>query len=227
MKNLAVILVLVCFLVFFNGCAKRVLLNYDDVKLNSLVQIKTIKGNFCQGIVQKKDSSFLVMQLDKYNDKLTKIERDKIATIAGQQNYALDAQNQVISEWEIDQIKESNNLLLYSIGGAGLSFGASFFVGSLLNRSLNDVDLGRTVMWATTAVGTVVGTTFFAKAGAKRDRFVAVEKIREQRVELAKQQVEQERLKRLKIQEELQKVKEERKRQDEEISKLKEQTKQK
>jgi uncharacterized membrane protein YhiD involved in acid resistance len=82
-------------------------------------------------------------------------------------------------------------------------------------------------MWATTAVGTVAGTTFFAKAGAKRDRFVAVEKIREQRVELAKQQVEQERLKRLKIQEELQKVKEERKRQDEEISKLKEQTKQK
>ena len=111
--------------------------------------------------------------------------------------------------------------MLYTIGGGGLSFGASFFIGSVLSRRFDDADQGRTAMWTTAAAGTVLGTILFAKAGAKHDRYIAIEKIREQRIELAKKQAKQERLKRMELQEELKKMKAERKKQDEEIMLLK------
>ncbi len=226
-QNLIKILAGICLIIFSNGCANRVMLNFNEVKPNSLVQIKTVKGNSCQGIVQTKNTSYLIMQLEKQSENLTRIERQEIATIIGQKDYPLDAQGQVISEWEIEPRKRNNNLLLYTIGGGGLSFGASFFIGSLLNRRSEDVDQGKRIMWSTAGIGTIAGTILFARAGAQRDRLLAIEKIREERLEIAKKQAEQDRLKRLKIQKELQQIKAERQKQDEEISRLKAKTEKK
>ena len=214
-------MILMIFLVLSGGCAKRVVINYDQLKPNSLVKIKTISGKSGEGIIKSKKPSFLIMRFDKNSKKLTKINRDAISCITGHKTYVHDDQNKIISEWEIDGKKGNNNLLLYSIGGGGVSFGASFFLGSLLNRRFEDVDQGRTAMWTTAAVGTILGTTLFAKSGAKHDRNIAIDKIREQRIELAKKQAEQERLKRKKLHEELKKMKAERKKQDEEIMLLK------
>jgi len=226
-QNLKRLAVFVSLLIFSGGCAKRVVINYDNVRPNSLVKIKTTDGKSCEGIIKAKKPSILVMQLDKSRQKLTKIERKKISKITGQKNYVLDTQNKIISEWEIESKKSNNNFLLYTLGGGGLSFGASFFLGSLINRSMDDIDQGKTAMWSTAAVGTVIGTTLFAKAGAKRDRFAAIEKIRDQRVELAKKHAEQDRVKRKKIQAELDKLKAERKKQEEEILRLKNKAKKK
>ncbi len=214
-------------LILSSGCAKRVVINYDEARPNSLVKIKTSSGKSCEGIIQAKKPSFLVMQLDKNVKNLTKIKRKSISTITGQKNYVLDSQNEIISEWEIVNRKSNNNFLLYTLGGGGLSFGTSFFLGSLINRSMDDIDQGKTAMWSTAAAGTILGTTLFAKAGAKRDRRIAVEKIRDERVELAKKQAIKDRLKRKKVQEELEKLKAERKKQEEEIRRLKNKAKKK
>lgn len=226
-QNLNKLAVLVFLLILSSGCAKRVVINYDEVRPNSLVQIKTSSGKSVEGIIQAKKPSFLVMQLDKSRKKLSKIKRENISTITGQKNYVLDSQNQIISEWEIENKKGNNNFLLYSLGGCGLSFGASFFLGSLINRGMDDIDQGKTAMWSTAAAGTILGTTLFAKAGAKRDRHIAVENIRDERVELAKKQAIQDRLKRKRVQEELEKLKAERKKQEEEIQRLKNKAKKK
>ena len=219
--------VFVFLLIFSGGCAKRVFINYNEVKPNALVTIETKNGKSCEGIIQAKKPSFLVMQLNKFNKSLTKIERENIYQISGQKEYILDTQNKVISEWEIESKKNNNNFLLYTLGGGGLSFGLSFFLGSLINRSMDDIDQGKTAMCSTAAGGTVLGTILFASAGAKRDRHVAIEKIRDQRIELAKKHTQQERLKRKKIQEELEKLKAERKKQEEEILRLKNKAKKK
>ena len=217
-------LMLAGFFILTSGCAKRVVIDYNHAKLNSLVEIRTVTGKSSKGIIRSKNASFMVMQLDKYKKNLTKIKRTDISRITGLKTYVYDTQKKIISEWEIDRNKKNSNIILYTLGGSGLSFGASFFAGSLLSRGIDDVDRGKNFMWATAATGTILGTALFAKAGYKRDRNVAIEKIREQRIELAKKKAEIERQKRKKIQDELRKIKAERKKQDEEILKLKSKT---
>ncbi|OQX83023.1 hypothetical protein B6D60_11185 [candidate division KSB1 bacterium 4484_87] len=122
---------------------------------------------------------------------------------------------------------ERKNTYLYTVGGMGLSFGLSFFIGSLINRGMDDVDQGKTAMWITTGVGTAIGTFLFAKVGAKKDRAVAIDKIRKERYELAKKKAEEERLKRKKIVDEIERLRQERKKQDEELKRLMEEKKKK
>ena len=110
-QNLLKLAVLVILLIFSAGCAKRVLFNYDEVRPNSLVKIKTSSGKSCEGIIQSKKPSFLVMQLDKDNKKSAKISRKNISVISGREHYVLDSQNKIISEWEIENKKNNNNLL--------------------------------------------------------------------------------------------------------------------
>lgn len=210
------------------GCASKMQLAYEQTRTNALVEIKTVTGKSCNGLIRAKKPSFLVIQTDKNDSKkLAKIDRDDIAFIAGPKQYVYDGSDNIISDWEIDKTKKSNNFLLFTLGGGGLSFGASFFMGSLLNRGMEDPDEGKQAMWATTAVGTAIGTFLFARAGAKRDRLAAIELIRNQRFDQAKKLAEEEKLKRKKIQEELDRLKAERKQQDEEIKKLMEESKKK
>ncbi len=227
-KKLLMPTVLALGLLTMVGCASKLQLSYEQTKPHALVEIKTVTGNSCQGLVRAKKPSFLVIQTDKNNNKkLAKINREDIASITGEKNCVYDGADNIISKWEIDSVKTNNNLWLFAIGGGGLSFGASFFAGSLINRGTEDVEQGKQLMWATTAVGTTVGTFLFARAGARRDRLVAIETIRNQRFEEAKKLAEQERLKRKKIQDELEKLKAERKQQDDQIKQLMEQTKEK
>ncbi len=229
-KNAFGVLVIV-FVLMFSGCAKRIPLTYDQTKVNSIIDIKTISGKTQKGLLKAKKPSFMVLQLNSKDERsLLKVNRDDIAGIQGKKNYIEDADRRVISEWDIQERKTNNNLMLYTFGGGGLSFGASFFIGTLLRRGIEDeedIKKGENVMWGTTIVGTAVGTYLFSRAGAKRDRFSAIEKVREERSELARQQIEQERLKRKQVQEELEKLKAEQEKQKEEIRELQEKAKKK
>jgi len=212
----------VVILLIAAGCAKRIAISYEQAKPEALVEIKTKSKKTGEGIIRAKKPSFLAMQFNKNSNKLTKIKRNNIYSITGQKKYAYDSQGKILSEWEIDKNKTNKNVYLYSLGGAGLSFGVSFFLGTLINRGMSDdVDKAETAMWATTAIGTTVGTLLFAKKGAKRDRTIAINQIREQRIKLAKERVEKEKLKQRKIQQELGKIKAERTKQNEEMELLK------
>jgi len=223
-KRHLILCVLITILIIASGCAKRIPISYDQAKPNALVKIQKFSGQSCSGVIQKKEVDYLVLKESKYDNHPTKINRNEIASISGR-DFVYDGTGEIISEWEIEENRENNNLLLYTIGGVGLSFGASFFIGSLINRNADDVDEGKQLMWGTTVVGTATGTYLFAKAGRKRDRLLAIEELREQRFKLAKERYDSQKMKSDSIRKELEKEKAERAKQQEELKRLKEKAK--
>ena len=216
--------IILVVLILASGCAKRVPISYDQAQPNAVVQITTISGKVCEGQIQNVSPTHILLKQDKFSKSLTKISRDEISEISGT-DFVYHGQGEIISEWEIQKKQKNKNLLYYTLGGAGLSFGASFFIGSLIHRGLDDDDVGKTAMWSTTAAGTAVGTFLFARAGKKRDRFAAIEQIREERFKLAQQKVDSEKAKRHQVQSELSKIKAERDKKNKEIKLLQEQIK--
>ncbi|UCE05975.1 MAG: hypothetical protein JSW07_20690 [bacterium] len=206
------------------GCAKRIPIHYDQIQPNALVKIQTFSGQTCNGVVQQKKIDYLLLKESRHENHLTKINRKEIATISGSE-FVYDGRGDIISEWEIQQNQGNKNFLLYTVGGAGLCFGASFFIGSLLHRNLDDHEKGNKVMWATTAIGTAAGSYLFAKSGKKRDRILAIEELREQRFKFVKEQIETQKQKNKSIQQELEKERAERIKQEEELKRLKEKIK--
>lgn len=122
-----------------------------------------------------------------------------------------------IPEHEIRRQKGSSNLVLYAVGGGALSFGVSFFVGSLASRASDD---DKSVLWGTTLAGATVGTVLFAYLGANRDRTVAIETIKDRRRQNAARELEKERLRRAQIEAQKRALEEERKRQEQERQRL-------
>jgi len=206
------------------GCAKRIPISYDDLQPNAYVKIQRFSGQICNGVIQEKKSDYLLLKKNRYEENLTKIKREEIASITGRE-FVYDGHGAIISEWEIQENQRNKNFLLYTVGGAGLCFGTSFFIGSLLHRNIDDNEKGNKVMWATTALGTAAGTYLFAKGGKRRDRLIAIDEIRERRFKIVKDQFETQKKKRKLVQQELDKEKAERSRQQEELERLKEKVK--
>jgi len=220
-KRHLILYLLLSYLFIANGCAKRIAISYDQAQPNALVKIQTFSGQSCSGVIQKKEVEYLVLTESKYDNHPIKINRNDIASITGR-NFVYDGRGEIISEWEIQETKKNRNFLLYTVGGVGLSFGASFFIGSLINRNTDDSEKGTNLMWGTTALGTAAGSYLFARSGKKRDRFLAIEEIREQRYKLAKKKFDSQKLKHDSIQKELENEKAARARQQEELKRLKE-----
>lgn len=210
------------FMALITACAKRIPLSYDQVQPNAVVKVVTNSGQTYRGLVHDKNYDYLSLQLQPNEPVVHKISRDDIETITARP-FVTDASGVIISEWEIQQRQRSKNFYIYMAGGAALSFGTSFFIGSLINRSMDDEEQGEKAMWVTTGIGSAVGTFLFSRAGRQRDRSIAIEQIREQRFRMAKERYEKEQSKRKQVRTELEKEKQERARQEAEIQRLKEQ----
>jgi len=211
-------------LILVSGCAKRVPISYDQAQPNAVVQITTNSGKVCDGQIDKISPTHLVLRTDKYSNSHITLNRNEISTISGR-DFVYDGQGEIISEWEIQSKKKNRNVYFYTLGGAGLSFGASFFIGSMIHRGMDDSDAGQTVQLTTTGAGTVLGTLLFARSGARRDRIAAIEDIRDERYNLALDKMNAEKEKRQKVQQELSKLKSDRDKQNKEIEQLQEQVK--
>lgn len=202
------------------GCAKRVILNYDQVPPMAEVAIGTVSGATVTGTIEEKTSESLFLRTKKNDKFLTRVSRDEIVWITGGE-LVYDGAGKIIHESEIQANKTNKNFMIYTLGGAGLSFGASFFIGSLLHRGMDDETTGRKVMWSTAAVGTSVGTFLFARSGKQRDRAQAIEIIREQRFNLVKDQFESQKKKKSEVKDALEKEKSENARKQAELERLK------
>lgn len=130
----------------------------------------------------------------------------------------VDEKGQALSANEVAQKKTKKNFALYTIGGGALSFGASFFLGSMVHRSTNSDD--RTALWAITGAGTVIGTVLFAHNGNVRDFNHAVEIVKDSRQQGIEQDIEKEREKQETLTAERKKLEDERKRQEVEREEL-------
>jgi len=211
-------------LTIYFGCAKRVVLNFDDVHTNEVIKVKMVSGKSQDGLVKAKNKSAMMLQPVQDDPGLIKIERDQIDYITANPP-VFDDKHEVISEWEIHDRIDHDNRLLYTIGGAGLSFGASFFLGSLMHRNLSDSDNRDEILWGITGAGTILGTWLFRHAGVNKDREIAIDQIREERYNEAKAAMQLELQKQQEVKDELDKLKLNRKKQDEEIKRLKDRLK--
>ncbi len=170
------LLLVVLGLFIFAGCAQRILVKYDQVERTNRVKIVLTSGKKIEGTVVKADPYQLT--LIKKNRQLKTVPRSSIRYIK-RQPPVYDDFGRGISEEEIQSVKTNKNTLIYGVGGGALSFGASFFVGSLVVGQSKEN--GGTILGATTLLGGGLGTGLFIHAGNARDRREAMEKIREKR----------------------------------------------
>jgi hypothetical protein len=136
-----------------------------------------------------------------------------------------DEANNPITEREIRYYQNNNNFVLYTLGGGALSFGASFFIGTLVDRAMDNSD--NVALWATTGAGTLIGTLVFANQGKKRDRNQAIEYIKDKRKRKAAEKLTQERARQQKIEEEISALEKLKQQQEAERKKLLEEVKKK
>jgi len=126
-----------------------------------------------------------------------------------------DEMGQPIAREEVEAKKHNKNFWLYTIGGGALSFGASFFAGSMINRSvISDSSDSQTALWIVAGAGTLVGTALFAQHGRTRDFNQAVEAVKEDRQGAIGSKIVDERKKQEIIASERKKLEDERKRQE-------------
>jgi len=130
----------------------------------------------------------------------------------------VDDRGQAISKSEVAAKKSNKNFWLYTVGGGALSFGASFFVGSMVER--NAESDSRTALWAITGVGTVVGTILFANTGRVHDFNQAVEAVKDDHQGVISKDIETEKQKQDRIADERRKLDNERKKQEAEREEL-------
>jgi hypothetical protein len=130
----------------------------------------------------------------------------------------VDDRGQAVTPQEIAAKKTNKNFWLYTVGGGALSFGASFFVGSMVER--NAESESRTALWAITGVGTVIGTVLFAQTGRVRDFNQAVEMVKDERQGVLAKDIETEMQKQNRIAGERKKLEDERKKQEAEREEL-------
>ncbi len=130
----------------------------------------------------------------------------------------VDEKSQPITKEEVAAKKKGKNFMLYAVGGGALSFGASFFVASMIHRSTNSEN--RTPLWVITGAGTALGTALFAHNGNVRDYNHAVEAVKDSRQQGIEQNIAQEKKKQDTLTEERKKLEDERKRQETEREEL-------
>ncbi len=162
--------------IIFIGCATRFYdVKYDEVERTNYVEVMLASGNKAVGTIFKLEPYQLTLL--KEDRKLVQVNKSSIRSIR-RKTPVYDYYGRGISEEEISSVQTNNNMVIYGIGGGALSFGASFFLGSL---AAQDSASGGTVLPASTFAGGGLGTFLFIRAGKAKDRKVAIETIRNKR----------------------------------------------
>ena len=111
MRKKIFILSLLMILQLQYGCAKRILISYDQLEEENLVQIKTKSKASYNGIVKAKKLSFIILQTEKNGNSLSKVAKNNISCIFATPP-VYDYQKKVISEWEIQDNQGSKTLIV-------------------------------------------------------------------------------------------------------------------
>lgn len=173
-KKISIILMMAVF--FWGGCSHHILVPYENVEKTNSVQIQLVSGRTVEGTILRKEPHQLTLLMKDMGQAV--IPKSTVRSIK-RKPPVYDDFNRGISEEEIESVKTSKNAVVYGMGGGALSTGVSFFIGSLASKSMDEN--GGSVLMATTVGGGGIGTILFTLAGKKKDRKVAITKIREKR----------------------------------------------
>ena len=171
----------------FTGCAKRIPVSYDQVEKDNSVEVTLVSGKKVEGTIVKVEPHQLTLTSNQGSREV--VPKSSIRSVK-RKPPVYDDFGRCISEEEIRSVQTGRNTVVYGIGGGVLSFGASFFAGSLVANSMEKS--GSTALTVTTGVGGSLGTALFVKAGKAKDRREAIKKIRDKRrsVEVKEEQDE-------------------------------------
>jgi hypothetical protein len=167
--------VVLLFLLLWSGCSQYTAVEYREVDSTNYVKITRETGSSIEGTVIKPEPHQIVL-LDR-NRQTVAVSKSTIKTIKRKQPVQDDF-GRGISEEEIRRHQTRRDRTLYGIGGGMLSFGISFFIGSMIG---NTSDQGASVMVSTAAGGTLLGTAWFLHAGKNKDRETAIRRIHAER----------------------------------------------
>ncbi|HEB88662.1 MAG TPA: hypothetical protein ENI85_03745 [Deltaproteobacteria bacterium] len=203
------------------GCAKRAVVGFDALQTPAEVELDLRNGKHLKGIAAHKAQDALWV-VPSAGDTLP-IARAALEKI---QVYppVYDEAGQLITRAEIQREKNSRNTLLYTIGGGALSFGASLFLSSVVYRSGDDSDFK--VVNPISIGGGLVGTGVFHYLGRKRDRLMAIERIKDRRKEEAEKLLEEKRKEKERLLKQIEELKKEKARIEAEKKRLKKKKKQ-
>jgi len=161
--------ILICLVLFLFNCTNYTMTSYERVEATNYLEITKLSGEQITGtVIDVKPHQLVILQDD---ESRRAVSRSSIKSIK-QKEPVYDEFGKGISEPEIAAVKTNKNKIIYGFGGGILSFGASFFLGSLFGESGNTVAIA-------TGVGGVLGTYLFINAGASKDRKDAINKIRD------------------------------------------------
>ncbi len=158
-----------------NGCSHYPLIRFEQAEKTDFVTARLATGKTVRGSVVKADP-FQLSILQKDRQTVT-VQRDAVLLLR-RRPPVTDEFGKGISEEEIVRAMKSKNAVVYGLGGGALSFGFSFFAGSMIGRSSQN---GTALLAGTTAAGTLAGTLLFIRAGKARDRKESIESIRLER----------------------------------------------
>lgn len=184
------------------GCAKRTLVPFEELPVPSEVELQLQDGRQVQAIALEKSSDKLTVQ-KQFDTRTLQINRQAIRSLSVLPS-EYDESGKLITRTEIAREKSNKNTLIYSIGGGVLSFGVSLFISSIVYRGTgedfqvaNPISIG----------GGVVGTALLFWQGKKRDRVLALERIKDQRKLAAEQELKKKRAERDQLRRQLEQLK--------------------
>jgi len=186
----------------FSGCSQQSSLRRSELREGQTVELTLNNGKSVQGDIAKIEDDALVIKDD--DDQAWRAKNEAIAAIHGSEP-VLDLKGNVIPESEIQARKGSKNTLLFSLSGAGLSLGASFFLSSMISRA--DEENRDPIIFGGTAAGTAVGTYLFYRMGKRKDREQAIEEVRLSRGGLGESLIEEERQRKEELEKEIERLK--------------------
>lgn len=218
-------IILIIFLFFLSGCAKKIPVNYNNLDSGNFVYIALSSGELIKGEIEKIEDNEIVVRSCDDITRTRKIVRSEILEIRKKPT-VYDEGKKVIPESLIKKHQKNLNKWLFTIGGGALSFGVTFFVAANILHETDDGAQG-TALWVPTGVGTLIGGTVFRFQGSRLDRHNAIELIREERKVAAIKEMNNTKKKRAELEKELKDVRDERQKQNQEINDLLKQINQK
>lgn len=195
----------ICVFLFFFAtlqiyCSGSRSINLEKPELGESVQIKLKDGKELEGVLIAKEDSLL-----KYVDATThSLESVLVRKISSLQYSAreYDLEGNVITEQQIKQAKGAGKTVGYSFAGVALGAAVGFGVGVII-ASQSDVPIG----YSMAALGAAGGITL-GLIGSRNDRDDAIEKIRQDRLATAHEELREQLLKEQKLLDEEKKRKE-------------------
>ena len=202
-------------LLVFSGCANRKTVSFDVLTVPAEVELELTNGTRVQGIAaEKKDGKLAVVRGAKDTLRLPRTSLRTIQVVPP----VYDEAGHLITRAEIQQEKNSRNTLLYTVGGGALSFGTGLFISSLAYRAGDGKDFR---VANPISIGTgVLGTAVFFHLGEKRDRLMAIERIKDRRKAEAERILEEKRKERERLLRQIEELKKEKARIEAEKKKL-------